>query len=53
VLSPEATQPNAMICLAYVGAVSLAAGLLVLGADLIRDERNGAILARGRSKLFP
>jgi hypothetical protein len=52
-LSPEATQPNAMIYLAYVGAVSLAAGLLVLGAGLIRGERNGAILARGRSKLFP
>ncbi len=30
VLSPEATEPNALINLAYVGAVSLAAGLLVL-----------------------
>ncbi len=30
VLSPEATEPNAPINLAYVGAVSLAAGLLVL-----------------------
>lgn len=36
VLSPEATEPNALINLAYVGAVSLGAGLLVLGIGLIR-----------------
>jgi uncharacterized membrane protein len=36
VLSPGATEPNAMIYLAYVGAVSLAAGLLVLGVGLLR-----------------
>lgn len=36
VLSPEATEPNAMIYLAYAGAVSLAAGLLILGFGLIR-----------------
>lgn len=36
VLSPEATEPNAMIYLAYFGAVSLAVGLLVLGIGLIR-----------------
>ncbi|MGH3089951.1 MAG: hypothetical protein ACRDSJ_21935 [Rubrobacteraceae bacterium] len=36
VLSPEATEPNALINLAYVGAVSLAAGLLILGIGLIR-----------------
>ncbi len=35
-LSPDATEPNALIYLAYVGAVSLAVGLLVLGAGLIR-----------------
>lgn len=39
VLSPEATEPNAMIYLAYVGAVSLAAGLLILGIGLIRGYR--------------
>lgn len=39
VLSPEATRPNAMIYLAYVGAVSLAAGLLVLGIGLVRRPR--------------
>lgn len=39
VLSPEATEPNAMIYLAYVGAVSLAAGLLILGVGLIRGYR--------------
>jgi uncharacterized membrane protein len=38
VLSPEATEPNALIYLAYVGAVSLAAGLLTLGVGLIRGR---------------
>ncbi len=40
VLSPEATEPNAIIYLAYVGAVSLALGLLVLGIGLVRRPRN-------------
>jgi len=35
VLSPDATVPNALIYLAYVGAV-LAAGVLVLGIGLVR-----------------
>ncbi len=39
VLSPEATEPNAVINLAYVGAVSLAVGLLVLGIGLVRSPR--------------
>src|ERR671911_1074596 len=39
VLSPEAEEPNAMIYLAYVGAVSLAVGLLTLGAGLVRRPR--------------
>ena len=42
VLSPEATEPNALINLAYVGAASLAAGLLVLGVGLIRNYRDGS-----------
>ena len=37
VLSPDATQPNAMIYLAFVGAVSLALGVLTLGIGLIRS----------------
>jgi hypothetical protein len=36
VLSPDATEPNALINLAYVGAVSLVAGVLTLGVGLIR-----------------
>jgi hypothetical protein len=36
VSSPDATEPNAIIYLAYAGAVSLAVGLLVLGGGLIR-----------------
>ncbi len=38
VLTPEATEPNAMIYLAYVGGVVLAVGLLVLGVGLIRGR---------------
>ncbi|MGH2370218.1 MAG: hypothetical protein ACRDI2_18750 [Chloroflexota bacterium] len=36
VLSPTATEPNALIYLAFVGAVILAAGLLTLGVGLLR-----------------
>jgi len=36
VLSPDATAPNALIYLAYLGAVVLAAGVLVLGIGLVR-----------------
>ena len=39
VLSPEATEPNAMIYLAYVGGLVLAVGLLALGVGLIRRWR--------------
>lgn len=35
-LSPTATEPNALIYLAFVGAVLLAAGLMTLGAGLLR-----------------
>ena len=35
VLSPTATRPNALIYLAYVGAVVLAFGLIVLGVGLL------------------
>jgi hypothetical protein len=36
VLSPHATTPSAVILLAYVGAVLLAAGAVVLGVGLVR-----------------
>ena len=38
-LSLEASEPNAMIYLAYVAGVVLAIGLLVLGVGLIRGRR--------------
>lgn len=37
VLSADATQPNAMINLAYGGALSLIVGMVTLGAGLLRD----------------
>lgn len=40
VLSPEASRPNALINLAYLGAVSLAVGLVVLGVGLVRRPRS-------------
>ena len=39
VLSPEATQPNAMIHLTYVAGGVPAVGLLVLAVGLIRGRR--------------
>ena len=39
VLSPEATEPNAMIYLAYVAGLLLTVGLLVLGVGLLRGRR--------------
>lgn len=39
VLTPDATEPNSVIYLAYVGAVVLAAGLLLLGIGLIRKPQ--------------
>jgi uncharacterized membrane protein len=39
VLSPDATRPNALINLAYVGAVLLASGLVLLGVGLVRRPR--------------
>jgi hypothetical protein len=45
VLSPDATEPNALINLAYLGGISLAVGLLTLGVGLIRGPR-----ARGEAR---
>ena len=36
VLSPDATAPNMLIYLAYMGAVLLAVAVLVLGVGLVR-----------------
>ncbi len=41
VLSPDATEPNALINLAYLGGISLAVGLLTLGVGLVRGPRAG------------
>ncbi len=37
VLSPDATEPNALINLAYAGAVLLIGGLFLLGVGLLRS----------------
>ena len=44
VLSPRATEPNALINLAYVGAVVLVAGMITLGVGLVRrgGEKGGS-----------
>ena len=39
VLKPDATKPNALINLAYVGVFFLVTGLLVLGIGLIRRKQ--------------
>jgi hypothetical protein len=39
VASPTARQPNALLNLAYVGALFLAAAVLTLGVGLIRAAR--------------
>jgi hypothetical protein len=36
VLRPDATEPNGLIALGYVGAVMLAGGVIVLGVGLLR-----------------
>jgi hypothetical protein len=40
VLRPDATEPNALIYLAYVGAAMVIGGVLTLGVGLIRRPRN-------------
>jgi hypothetical protein len=39
VLEPDATEPNELIALAYVGAAVLAAGVVLLGIGLLRGSR--------------
>jgi uncharacterized membrane protein len=38
VLSPDATQPNGFINLAYVGAIVLVVGLVLLGVGLLKSK---------------
>lgn len=47
VLDADATEPNALIHLAWVGAVSLAAGVLTLGVGLLRNPRTSTSWAAG------
>ncbi|MGH7571727.1 MAG: hypothetical protein ACREMK_07785 [Gemmatimonadota bacterium] len=47
VLSPDATEPNVLINLAYVGAVVLVAGLLTLGVGLVRRKHDSGRGAAG------
>ena len=42
VLSPEATEPNALINLTFVAGLLLAVGFLVLGVGLIRGRKRTA-----------
>jgi len=42
VLSPDATRPNQLIYLAYVGAVVLSIGLVLLGVGLLRKPPAGS-----------
>ena len=39
VLSPKATEPNALIYLAFMGAVVLAAALVTLGVGLLKKQK--------------
>ena len=39
-LSPDATMPNALIYLGYVGGVNIAIGLFVLGIGLVRKPES-------------
>ena len=48
VLSPNATEPNGLIYLAYAGAVVLAIGLVTLGVGLIRRAK-GSPVARSET----
>jgi high-affinity Fe2+/Pb2+ permease len=40
-LSPRATAPNGFIYLAYVGAIVLAVGLVILGVGLLKMKETG------------
>lgn len=53
VLSPQASKPNGLMALAYVGVVLLAGGVLVLGIGLLRrgdDGGAGVVGATGAAR---
>ena len=50
VLSPEATEPNALINLAFVAGVVLAVGLLILGVGLIRGRHPERLTGTGATE---
>ena len=43
VLDPSATEPNALVNLAYVGAVVLVAGMITLGVGLVRGRTRTSV----------
>lgn len=46
VLSPDATEPNFLINLAYLGAILLVAGLITLGVGLLRGGSGDTVRER-------
>jgi uncharacterized membrane protein len=42
IVSPDATEPNGLIYLAFVGAIVLAAGLVTLGVGMLRKPDTGS-----------
>jgi len=50
VLSPDATEPNAMIYLAYAGGVLLASALVTLGIGILRCPRADTDVVRDRGR---
>jgi hypothetical protein len=48
VLSPNATRPNAVLNLAYVGAVVLATAVVTLGISLLRGATGSGQVSRVR-----
>ena len=53
VTSADATEPNALISLAYVGAGLLVAGLVTLGVGLVRHPPEGASEVEAEASVGP
>jgi uncharacterized membrane protein YidH (DUF202 family) len=51
VLTPEATEPNPLINLAYLGAVLLVAAMLTLGIGLVRARATAGSADRQSSRM--
>jgi hypothetical protein len=51
-MQPDATAPNALIYLAYVGAILLASALITVGIGIIRNpEADTDIVHEDRSRV--